>query len=142
MALRPYNKSFTKKKCIKQWTIICILSNLLTSGLFGLYQLVFNCKETLQLQFRKFSYLWMLHLCRVLHRTYRLVCLRSTTPEELYARKVKLFSHLNIYSFCSVVSSYNIYFSSETLFEFFFGKNVPLTQLVQAMLSSGQWMSE
>jgi len=27
-------------------------------------------------------------LFRALHRTYRLVCLRSTTPEELYARKV------------------------------------------------------
>lgn len=105
------NKSFTKKKCIRQWTIINVLSNLLTWCLFGLYGLVCNCKETLQLQFWKFSYFWMLLLCRVLHRTYRLVCLRSTTPEELYARKVKLFSHLNIYWFCSVVSSYagNIY---------------------------------
>ncbi|XP_022807104.1 neuroblastoma-amplified sequence-like isoform X1 [Stylophora pistillata] len=27
---------------------------------------------------------------RVLQRTYRLVCLRSTTPEELYARKIEL----------------------------------------------------
>ncbi|KAM7430043.1 hypothetical protein ABFA07_019200 [Porites harrisoni] len=26
---------------------------------------------------------------KVLHRTYRLVCLRSTTPEELYARKIE-----------------------------------------------------
>jgi len=51
----------------------------------------------------------MLLFCRVLHRTYRLVCLRSTTPEELYARKVKLFSDLNSDWFFSVVSSYKIY---------------------------------
>ncbi|XP_048583516.1 NBAS subunit of NRZ tethering complex isoform X2 [Nematostella vectensis] len=27
---------------------------------------------------------------KILHRTYRLVCIRSTTPEELYARKIEL----------------------------------------------------
>ena len=29
---------------------------------------------------------------RVLYRTYRLVCIRSTTPEELYSRKVSLIA--------------------------------------------------
>ena len=114
-----------KKNCIRRWTIRNVLSNLLTFGLFGLYYLVFNCKEIRRLQFRKFTYLWMLLLCRLLHRTYRLVCLRSTTPEELCARKVKLFSDFNSDWFCSVVSSYKIYFQFWNPL-WFFKKNLPV----------------
>lgn len=40
---------------------------------------------------------------RIINRTYRLVCLKSTTPEELYARKVSdllnYLLHHNIWAF-------------------------------------------